>query len=350
MTRPIGYYVHHHGDGHRQRAIAIGRALGHSVTLLGTGLTGGGGELPILDLPDDRLDEDFAGLDGTQRPRSLHYAPIDHEGIRQRTARITQWIAQERPRLLIVDVSVEIAMLARLTSVPAVYVRLSGKRLDEPHLDAFQGAIALLAPFDEALDDDEVPDWIRAKTFYAPAIIDVGVSTRNIEQDVVLVVLGRGRGVSDGDRWASAARAVPDRRWRVIGPCTVPSASPPNLDLHGWVEDANALISCAGVVVGAAGDGVVSGVLASRRPFVCLPEPRPFDEQISKAQRLAALGVAVVSYDWPSPADWPGLLAEATRAASGWPARFASPGGSARVAQWLDALYHRSPPARSHLA
>ncbi|UAK25706.1 glycosyltransferase [Sphingomonas nostoxanthinifaciens] len=350
MTRTIGYYVHHHGDGHRQRAIAIGHALGRGVTLLGTGLAGCSDGLPALDLPDDRLDASFAGLDRAERPASLHYAPVDHEGIRQRTARITQWIAQERPRLLVVDVSVEIAMLARLASVPTVYVRLSGKRLDEPHLDAFRGAAALLAPFDEALDDDAVPAWIRAKTFYAPAIVGVSVAAGSIEADVVLVVLGRGGGVSDGDRWASAARATPHRRWRVIGPCTVPAASPPNLELRGWVDDANALIARAGVVVGAAGDGVVSAVLANRRPFVCLPEARPFHEQASKAGRLAALGVAVVSQGWPRPSAWPDLLARAENTVSVWPARLAAPGGSGRVAQWLDTLDGDYSRARSHIA
>lgn len=338
MRRPIGYYVHHHGDGHRQRAIAIGRALAGGVTLIGTGLEGRGSGLPVLDLPDDRLDASFSGSDGTERPSALHYAPFDHEGIRQRTACLTQWIACERPQLLIVDVSVEIAMLARLASVPTLYVRLSGKRLDPPHLDAFQGANALLAPFDEALDDEQIPDWIRAKTFYAPGIVSRSVSAQEVEQDVVLVVLGRGGGVSDGERWAAAARAVPDRRWRILGPCTAPSSSPPNLTLSGWVDDASALIARAGVVVGGAGDGVVSAVLASGRPFLCLPEPRPFDEQISKARRLGALGAATISLDWPSLCDWPHLLKDAANITSACTGLSTQSDGSARVAQWLESL------------
>ena len=111
MTRPIGYYVHHHGDGHRQRAIAIGQAMDRPVTLLGTGLSGRSGDLPCIDLPDDRLDDSFAGVDGTDRPPALHYAPIDHDGIRRRIAALTQWIATARPALkgakLILDVSTE---------------------------------------------------------------------------------------------------------------------------------------------------------------------------------------------------------------------------------------------------
>lgn len=137
MSRPIGYYVHHHGDGHRQRAIAIGQSL-DNVMLMGSGLAYRTGNLPFLDLPDDRLDDSFAGIDHVDRPSSLHYAPLDHEGLRQRTALMTGWIAEARPRLMVVDVSAEVAMLARLASVPTVYVRLSGRRLDAAHLDAFR--------------------------------------------------------------------------------------------------------------------------------------------------------------------------------------------------------------------
>lgn len=349
MTRPIGYYVHHQGDGHRQRAIAIGRAIGGNMTLLGTGLSGRSGGLPHIDLPDDRLESDFTGVDHAERPSALHYAPVDHEGIRQRTARVADWIARERPRLIIVDVSVEIAMLARLASVPTVYVRLNGTRTDPPHIDAFRASTALLAPFHEALDDDDTPAWVREKTFYAPAIVEAQSAAPAIE-DTILVVIGRGGGVSDGERWAAAARAVPGWRWQVVGPCSVPADPPANLELRGWVEDAGSMIAGAAIVIGAAGDGVVSAVLAHRRPFLCLPEFRPFDEQVSKARRLDALGVAAVARAWPQDGDWPGLLAEAVARASSWPASLSMSGGPDRVARWLDGLVPHSLSDRSRMA
>jgi hypothetical protein len=232
LSRPIGYYIHHHGHGHRQRAIAIGQSL-DDVMLMGTGLAGRTGNLPFLDLPDDRLDASFAGIDHADRPASLHYAPLDHEGIRQRIRRMAGWIAEARPRLMVVDVSAEVAMLARLASVPTVYVRLSGKRLDPAHLDAFRGATGLLAPFHEAMDDDDIPIWIREKTFHAPGIIQSDRHYAPGGDSTVLVVVGRGGGISDGERWAAAARATPAWRWRVIGPCTMPCDMPDNLELRG---------------------------------------------------------------------------------------------------------------------
>jgi hypothetical protein len=349
MSRPIGYYVHHHGDGHRQRAIAIGQSLG-GITLLGTGLTDRTGNLPFLDLPDDRLEGGFTGIDHAQRPSSLHYAPLDHEGVRQRTAMMATWIAQARPRLMVIDVSVEMAMLARLASVPTVYVRLNGRRIDPPHIDAFRSATALLAPFHGALDDEETPAWVRRKTFYAPGIIRPESSDGNGGNEVVLVVLGRGGGISDGERWAEVARAVPDRQFRIIGLCTAPAAMPDNLEFGGWVDDAEAQIATAAVVVGAAGDGVVSAVLARRRPFICLPEQRPFDEQVSKARRLCAVGGAIVRFDWPVPSDWPGLIDQAIKQTLNWPACLMDTGGSEAAARWLDDLIAASSADRSSTA
>lgn len=349
MSRPIGYYVHHHGDGHRQRAIAIGKALG-DVTLMGTDLAGKAGNLPCLNLPDDRLDPGFSGIDHVERPSSLHYAPLDNEGIRQRTAMITAWIAKARPRLMVIDVSAEVAMLARLASVPTVYVRLNGRRLDAPHLDAFRGAAALLAPYHEALDDDDIPAWVREKTFYAPGIVRSAAIALDGRDGPVLVVLGRGGGISDGNRWTQVARAVPQRRFRVIGPCTVPDALPDNLELRGWVDDADAQIASAAVVVGAAGDGIVSSALAARRPFICLPESRPFDEQVSKAKRLAAIGGAIVSLEWPSAGDWPALIDLAIQRAKRWPSGLMEEGGPERAACWLKDLTGAPLSDRSHIA
>lgn len=334
--RPIGYYVHHHGDGHRQRALAIAAHAGGRIVLLGTGLSGRTGDVRAVDLPDDRLaGGGFDGCDGVARPASLHYAPIDHDGVRRRVAAIAGWIADERPALIVADVSVEVAMLARLASVPTVMVRLAGRRDDLPHLEAFRGARALLAPFPAALDDDRSDPAIRACTTFFP-----GLTARppevTPEPDLVVAVIGRGGSRMDGEAWAAAARATPDRRWRILGPCAVPAAPPPNLAFAGWVDDPAGHIARAGIVVGGAGDGVVGAVIAARRPFVCLPEDRPFDEQRSKARRLAAIGAAVVRDDRPTGGEWPQLLDAAAAIPTDRLAALDDPDGPARAAAWLE--------------
>ena len=338
MARPIGYYVHHHGDGHRQRALAIARHAAGRITLLGTGLAGSTGDVPAIDLPDDRLpDARFGADDGTVRPHALHYAPINHDGVRRRVAAITDWIAHARPALMIVDVSAEIAMLARLASVPTVYVRLGGRRDDTPHREAFRGAAALLAPFHPRLDDLAVPAEVRDATLYAPGLV-ARLPCVATNDDTVLGVIGKGGAAADGERWAAAARAAPGYRWRVIGPCTVPAEPPGNLELIGWIGDPDREIAAAAIVVGAAGDGLIGAAIAGAKRFVCIPEPRPFDEQTSKAGRLAALGAAVVLGTWPAAERWPELLAAAMRLDTHILARLDDPDGCERIAARLIAL------------
>jgi hypothetical protein len=337
MKRPIAYYVHHHGDGHRQRAIALAHALDWPVVMLGTGLAGQTDGLPCLDLPDDRCAGDFSGQDSTDRPAALHYAPYDHDGIRQRVAMTAEWIASARPVLMVSDVSVEMAMLARLASVPSLYVRLNGHRLDPAHRDAFRGALGLLAPFARELDDDDIPAEIKDRTFYGPGILP-SPAAGLIEDDLILGVIGRGGTIGDGERWAAAARAVPERQWRVIGPCSMPSALPRNLDIVGWVTDPDVEIARASLVVGAAGDGIVGSVIGAGKPFICLPEPRPYDEQRCKAARLGALGAAIVRWNWPEPGEWSDLIAEALAQDAAGRASLADPDGAAKVAAWLRRL------------
>ncbi|MFO6429786.1 glycosyltransferase [Erythrobacter sp. W302b] len=332
----IGYYVHHQGEGHRQRAAAIAAAYRGSMMLIGTGLGDRLNGIPCLDLPDDRLPHgQFDGRDGATRPSALHYAPLHHKGVRDRVALIAKWIADAQPDLMIVDVSVEVAMLARLASVPVVYVRLSGRRSDPPHRDVFGSAQALLAPFAEPLDDRATPGWVKQKTFYASGIVSAG-DARSADPGRVLVVAGRGGEAADGARWAEAAAAVPDRQWRVIGPAIAPARIPDNLEFAGWVTGADAEIASAGVVIGAAGDGLVSAVLSHERPFICFPEPRAFDEQAIKAQRLAALDAAIVPAIWPEGNHWRLVIAAAERQPDRRPPALRVRDGAARVARWLE--------------
>ena len=298
--RPIGYYVHHHGAGHWQRATALASQLRNPCVLLGT--DPGAAPCPVIQLPDD------AG--GSGAAPGLHYAPIGHEGLRQRTARIAAWIAQARPALMVVDVSVEVAMLARLCSTPLLYVRLAGRRDDAPHLAAFGAARALLAPYPAALEPLDTLPWVLARTYHAGFLTQSKAAPRD-GQDIAVVF---GRGGPGGDRHAliAAAAAVPERRWNVLGPVSDGTAKlPGNLTLLGWRDDVAEILASAAIVVGAGGDGLLAEVVALGKRFICIPESRPFDEQVAKAERLAVLGAAVTRSTWPPPEAWPALLTEA---------------------------------------
>lgn len=333
-TRPIGYYVHHHGAGHLARARVIRDALSCPVVLLGTSV----GDDEGLTLDDDRtVDQSAACEDSPTRPDALHYAPLDHPGIRRRVATMARWIAEARPSLMIVDVSVEVAMLARLASVPVLYVRLAGERTDPAHLEAFRGARALIAPYPHQFEAAVTPDWVREKTLYSPGLT-AKRQRGNSDGGPVLVVAGRGGDAFDGEQLADAARTCSHVQWRVIGPVTPPRDCPSNLTLVGWSDRADQEIRQASIVVGAAGDGLVGAVLAAEKPFICFPEPRPFDEQIATAAGLDRANAAIVRSAWPSSSEWPELIDAAMRIDPERQRALSDPQGPQKLARSVERL------------
>ncbi|MCJ2014011.1 glycosyltransferase [Methylobacterium sp. J-076] len=341
MTGGIGWYVHHQGAGHLQRARAVAAHLSRPCTIIGTlaGFETGGA--PILDLPDDRpLDgaSAFAGLDGeAARPEAFHYAPLRHPGLRRRMALIADWVARTDPALLVVDVSVEVALFARLLSVPTVVVRLAGDRTDRPHCEAFRSASRLLAPFPAELDGPDVPGWVRSKTFHAGFLGGGPPATTQDGQDIV-VVFGRGGEGGDLPAIAAAARAVPGRQWHVLGPVSGEGDRPENLHLHGWVSDVGAFVGRAALLVGGAGDGLVALAASHGKRFLCLPEPRAYGEQTVKANALSHLGAAVVRPAFPAAEEWPALVAETLALDPAIMSGLHDVGGLARCAAFLDGL------------
>ncbi len=344
MTRALGWYVHHQGAGHLQRARAVAAHLSRPCTVIGTLAGFDTAGLATLDLPDDRPLDDSAGFSGqdgeADRPEAFHYAPLAHPGLRTRMARIAAWVERTNPALIVVDVSVEVALFARLLSVPTVVVRLAGNRTDTPHLEAFRSATRVLAPFPEALESPETPDWVRAKTFYA-GFLGPSVPRAIPESDDIAVVFGRGGEGGQFPDLVEAARAVPDRHWHVFGPVEGRGEVPPNLHLHGWVSDVGAHIAGAALLVGGGGDGLVALASATGKRFLCLPEPRAYGEQTSKAEALARLGAALLREAWPAAAEWPSLVHDALALDPGTIARLHDPTGLSRCAQFLDDLAGR---------
>jgi hypothetical protein len=323
MSAPprIGYYVHHHGRGHASRAVAIAAQLRRPVTFL-TSLESEleGGE--VVSLP---LDTDRAGIDVV--PPELHFAPLGSPGLRRRMATIATWIAATAPDLLVVDVSVEVAALARLCGVPVVYVRQSGRRTDPAHELAYGWAGGLLAPSPAWLEPADTAPRVLERTFHSGSITRFDGRPRP-ERDAPRPnrVLVCGEGVrSLAPRLASAASA-----WEVLDTTEV------DLDL---------LASCA-VVVAPAGANIVAEAAFAGCGLVCLPQPRPFDEQRHRGRDLARRGAAVVLGGTPEPRYWPWLLEGARRRRrrlSDW----ADGLGAERAARYLERVASAAPSAGS---
>ncbi|MGG5258139.1 glycosyltransferase [Phycicoccus avicenniae] len=325
----IGYYVHHQGRGHLARLQAVATHLRSPVTGLSTLPAPSGWEDRWLRLPAD--DEPAPGpADDIDAHGLLHWAPLRHNGVGERAAAITAWVASARPRLVVTDVSVEAAVLGRLCGVPVVPVVLPGDRTDRAHTLAHDLAAGLLAPWPEGTHDTAWPERWRAKARFVGGLSRFDASPRPVAAPAtarprVLVVWGGGGRDVLAEDVAAARAATPGWDWVERSPAH------PSPDL--WHE-----LCTATVVVTHAGQNAVADVAAARAPAVVVAQHRPFGEQEATARAVRRLGVAEGVTRWPAPQEWPALLERSVRRGGhGW-ARWSTGRGAADAAAWLDAL------------
>lgn len=318
----IGIYVHHHGGGHASRAGAIGAALhgnGTAVTYL-TSVDPARFDGEVVPLPLDVDPDSAAG----EEPAELHFAPVGSPGMRRRMATIAAWIADAAPDLLLVDVSVEVALLARLCGTRFAYVRQTGRRDDPPHRLAYGWAAGLLAPYPEWLEADWAPAELRERTGY------VGAVTRfdGAERPELTARPRRALVLGEGAERIGATLAAGAPGWDVLV-AAAGGIDPASVDL-------DLLASCA-VVVAPGGANTVAEAAFAGCGLVCIPRERPFGEQVARGEDLERSGAAVVRAAPPERAEWPELLEEALDRRPAL-ARWADGGGARRAAAYLEAL------------
>lgn len=315
----IGYYVHHVGRGHLHRATALARALDDEVTGLSSlpEPADWRGAWVHLDRDDDGDAQLGTEADVTAGGR-LHWAPRGHPGLRRRTAQLSAWIEQARPDLVVVDLSVEVLLLARLHGVPVIGVVLPGVRDDAAHRLGLDVADALAGfwPPEASTMLRGVPAEVVARVRPVGALSRFPVADAAARRAAggrrVVLMLGAGGHDVRPDDVERARAETPGWTWTVLG------------GEGGWVEDPDRVLAAADVVVTHAGQNAIAETAAARVPAVVLPQRRPHDEQATTGAVLAAGGWPVLVED-----AWPG---------SGWAARLerAAALDGARWAAWCD--------------
>lgn len=326
--KPISFFVHHQGRGHANRTMAVVRQMSadRRVTVLTAdpGLFDGFERaIEIVALPNMiGAPPASPALFAEPTPEVMHCVPLGVAATRATMRTILDHLDDIDPALFVIDVSAEIALLARIASVPAVKIRMHGDRLDPGHLGAYQACVGLLAPFDERIEQDDFPDWARAKTHYTGGLCTTAAAVPsraeararlNLDPDreIVLVLTGGGGAGTPYAPLTIAARGVPDALWIVIGPVHREGHETDfgNLIEKGWVDTVTDHIAAADVVIASAGDNTVHEIARVGRPYICAPEWRYFGEQTRKADRLADVGAAIALHNWPGAlAPWRGLL------------------------------------------
>ncbi|GAB47364.1 glycosyltransferase family 2 protein [Mobilicoccus pelagius] len=332
----IGFYVHHQGAGHLARAVAIARECTEDVVGFSTHPRPEAWPGHWVDLPDDAATPG-PGSDPTAGG-VLHWAPIGDHPYPARMARLAAGLREEGVDLLLVDVSVEVTLLARLLGVPVVVAAMRGDRSDLPHRLAQDVAHCLVAPWPAALPEPGTPDHVAAKTVHVGGIsrFDDRIDDRTAGTDGrdtdahrdagsrrVFVLWGRGGGDVPEERWAAAEAATPGWTW-------VWGAAPEDV----WDE-----LRAADVVVAHSGQNAVAEVAAARRPAVVVGLDRPHGEQVATIAALRAgdLAETVDATGGLPDLDWPALLERAARRDPAAWARWTDGHGARRAAAVLEA-------------
>lgn len=317
----IGYYVHHHGLGHRARALAIAEHLRTPVIGFSSLPAPEGWPGEWVDLPDDRSESPLRPEAGG----TLHWAPLDHPGLHRRMGLVAESLAAIST--MVVDVSAEVTLLTRLFGVRTAVVALRGERTDAPHRVAWDAAEMIIAPWTAETTEPWWPRVWTAKTAFVGSISRFDGRPRPAVAPAswtVLVVWGGGSDL-DPALVDEARAATPGWSWRLRTPAS------PSPDL--WRELAE-----AEVVVCHGGDNAVAEVAAASRPAVVVAQDRPFREQHGTAAALRAAGICVALDTWPTAESWPALLDEARDLGGGGWSRWRHGDGARRAAEALELL------------
>lgn len=321
----IGYYVHHHGRGHLMRAQSISAHLAEPVTFLSSLPRPAGlrADDAWVQLPSDVPAEACRAHDVTANGR-LHWVPLHDEGLRRRSAMLLGVLAAARARHLVVDVSVEIAVLARLAGIPVTVIAMPGERSDPVHRLAFDVAENIVGCWPQEVYD---PDWLTvhaSRTHFVGAIsrfdgrASIGDSPNRPATGLMLC--GAGGSAFPADALEQLRRAVPQITWRAVGGAAA------------WVDDPWSLLASADIVVTHAGQNAIADVATAGVPAVVIAQPRPFGEQRAMCEALDWAGVAVTSAKWPAPECWPALLDKAIAHGGKQWRRMRTAGAAARAA------------------
>ena len=331
----IGYYAHHHGSGHCRQADKLAALMPISLRntfIVFTSLTIDAytfttiknDQIIRLNAEDEREDDILAGRAGKYwQPASLHYSPVGNHDIQTRSLQLLNAIQQHSIDLMIIDVSVEVAMLCRAASVPYLYVRLAGIRDDDPHLNAFAGALGLLAPYPKALETSETDDWLQQKTLYLDFLPEKSAKSISydafivsladlIEDDnngsnpatkfnltdeaeqnpkIITVIKGYGGHEAIDAKLPKLREMHPDALIISLGPIADNKRS--YVDIAAQVTDVSPFLMHSDLLIMACGLNAIAQAYHHKTPLVVLPDERPHREQEVMAEALIAQGRAM---------------------------------------------------------
>lgn len=294
----IGYYVNNHGTGHTNRLFCFVQELetiGYKYELyvfaentdkiFDLGLPNSNGnaiEVIKLPTPNWKLDKEST---------IYHCLPINYK---EYFGAIVEVCIKESIQTFVSDLSVEVGHAVRLHVDKLVYVLLHGDRVDSPHTIMFEEADLLLVPFTSEFEDYYLRNFKERynlkysggflKFQYQDSIQSYPAEYLQNKKNV-LVILGTG-----GDSFTEEYLDVEDPSYNIV-------VLGKEVDKYTSIRFTNpySYLNHADIVVANAGDSIMHEIAYFDKPYICIPEDRPFHEQQIKAQQLEKYNYALIS-------------------------------------------------------
>lgn len=296
----VGYYVHHHGTGHMRRALQVIPFIPYPVVLFSSA------EQPAHVPPNCTYvqleDDSVPGY--VQAPDSLFMYTPQSPRVRGRFQAISNAIEAHNITSMYVDVSMEVALFCKLLGLRVGHNVMQGIRDDAAHDHLYTMLDYYISDSTTLLDSTS-----RRHTVVRPHFIG-GIARYGKRQpralgpvQSVTITYSPASQQLDVTNIAASAAAFPDIDWHLIGPV---QAGPelPNVICHGVVDDPLDIYTQADIVVGAGGHNTIMEMASLGKRFVCIPETRPYDEQVTAAKALAAHNMALHYDAWPTITQW----------------------------------------------
>ena len=288
----IGYYAHSHGSGHCNYAKMFAKSNSDKAIVFSESPCNTKG-IKWIHLRSEHCDGSQWCREEFMEPSFLHYAPIGLSNIMRRNLQILSEIDKHNIQLMIVDVSVEIAALMRVSSVPYAYIKMMGNRTDLAHQQAYRGAAFLIAYYPEDLEPESTPKWVKDKTLYLGFVTEkvYDNSPKHEMEFDSLLILGKGGHQISRKLISRISEYLGKKKLYILGDCDIYESK--NVIHKGFVKNVRSYISRSKIVIAACGSNLTSEILSCRTPFLMLPQERPYSEQIifSKALQKAGLGI-----------------------------------------------------------
>lgn len=266
MTVHIGYYIGHQGTGHLNRAFCFYNELfankvdfklyifthKHNIDHLFRYNT------TIIPIPAPEYT-------GKQRSCYEDYYP----NIKEIVIPVVKACLEYNISTFVCDVNIEVANAVRPLVDRLITICLHGTRDDLPHVNVFALSDRVIAPFSSRLGDhytNSIDNLKYSGGFIKTQYLPVNNTEVEVDYDI-LILLGKGGDVYDPKYHKNCPRVL------VLGK-------------DKSVADPSTYIKNASIVIGNAGNSIVHEVSYYNKPFICMPEFRPYDEQYIKAQIL----------------------------------------------------------------